>query len=507
MARTPNDKPLSLGENALGRGLALITLALLALGVVLVQSALASVNEPGAWYHRVDVRHTIFAVAAILVLLAACHFDYRRLARPRGGLPVWAVVVFCGAMITGLLVFVPGLGKQMGTYYRWVRFGPPQYNIQFQPSELIKYALVILLAALFTMQPQRCRRAPWVLGALGVIAVAMALVITQDMGTAIIIGAAGLTTMLLAGVPWYYAAALLPPAAVGFWYYITHMAVKMARIGAWMDPWSQENASSHQVRESLLAITSGGWFGKGPGNSVMKLGYLPERTTDYIFAVFCEEWGLMGSLLLFALLAAWAWYVRCTAVKANNRFGSVLAAALGFTILLQALMHIAVNLNVLPPTGICLPFVSYGGTQMLILAVAAALIISVSARREMATEDGMMEAAEESAAESPQAQAAIAESPEPEATVAADPQSPNAAAESPGAEGAVAGSPEGTTATTAVEPPAPPVDLDASAAPVTVDDLDAFLATQNPEPLFADLEEKPTTEAQSKTRDENDRTN
>ncbi|MCE5278696.1 MAG: FtsW/RodA/SpoVE family cell cycle protein [Planctomycetaceae bacterium] len=461
----PDDKPLTLAQNALGRGLALVTLALLALGVVLVQSALASVNEPGAWYARVDVRHTIFAGAALLVLLAVCHFDYRRLARGSNAMPRLAIVIFCITMVAGLLVFVPGLGKQMGTYYRWVRLGPPQYNLQFQPSELIKYALVILLAALFTMRPQRCRQGRWLLGAAVLIGVAMGLVITQDMGTAIIIGAAALMTLLLAGVPWYYLAALLPPAAVGFWYYVTHLATKMARIAAWLDPWSKDNPSSHQVRESLLAITSGGWFGKGPGNSVQKLGYLPERTTDYIFAIFCEEWGFMGSLLLFVLLAAWAWYVRSIAVKANNRFGSVLAAALGFAIILQALMHAAVNLNVLPPTGIGLPFVSYGGTQLLILAVMGGLVISVSARRHMTPQEGMAEIRDD-------------------AEVAVEPAAPL------------------DQAVPADEPPAAaaPGDPDASAPPVTVDDLDAFLESQDradhqpphtDEPLFAQLQQEP----------------
>ncbi len=368
-------------DKATARGLVLTTLGLLALGVVMVNSAIASVAEPPRWYARVDVRHGIFAILALLTLIVGCRLDYRRLGRGRS-FPVLAAVLLGVAVICGGLVFVPGIGRQIGGYWRWVRFGPPKFQIGFQPSELIKVLLVVFLAAYLSRAAVNVRSFTRAfLPAVLVTGVCVALIITQDFGTGLIIAISALVTMLLAGVPWHYLMTLVPPAAVGCGFLILRSSYRMARIQAMFDPWCRTNPSAYQPRQALIAIISGGWFGKGLGRGILKFGFLPEDSTDFIFAAFCEEWGFVGAMLLMTLVAMWIWFAWRSAMHAGDKFGRTLAGSLGFLIAVQAVMHITVNVSKMPPTGVSLPFVSAGGTSLVILAGAAALIASVAARR------------------------------------------------------------------------------------------------------------------------------
>lgn len=355
-------------------------MGLLALGVVMVNSTIASVAEPARWYARVDVRHGIFAVLALLVLAVGCKLDYRRLG-PGRNFPVLAAVVLAATVTCAALVFVPGIGRAVGGYYRWVRLGPPKYQIGFQPSEVMKVSLVIFLAAYFSREGLDVRSFTRAfLPAVLVTGGCVALIITQDFGTGMIIVVSAAVTMLLAGVPWYYLMTLAAPAAAGCYFFIVRSGFRLARIQAMFDPWSRTNPSAYQPRQSLIAIISGGWFGKGPGRGILKFGFLPEDSTDFVFAAFCEEWGFMGAMLLMGLVAMWIWFARRSAVHAQDKFGGTLAGSLGLLIALQAVMHIAVNMGKMPATGISLPFVSAGGTSLVILAGATALIVSVAAR-------------------------------------------------------------------------------------------------------------------------------
>ncbi len=369
-----------LRSRATSRGLLLTTFGLLALGIVMVNSTIASVTEPPRWYARMDVRHAMFAGLALLVLVVGCRFNYRWLG-PGRKFPVLATVVLGVAVICGVLVFVPGVGRAVGGYHRWLRFGPPKFQIGFQPSELIKVCLVVFLAAYLSRKTLNVRSFTRAfLPAVLVTVACLAMIITEDFGTGVLIALSAGVTMLLAGVPWYYLMTLAAPAATGCYFFIVRSGFRLSRIEAMFDPWSRTNPSAYQPRQSLIAIISGGWFGKGPGRGILKFGFLPEDSTDFIFAAFCEEWGFMGAMLLMALVAVWIWFARRSAVHAEDKFGRILAGSLGFVIALQAVMHIAVNLGKMPPTGIALPFVSAGGTSLVILAGAAALIISVALR-------------------------------------------------------------------------------------------------------------------------------
>jgi cell division protein FtsW len=371
-----------------GQGLILATLALIALGVVMVHSALASVaRHPAAWYQRVDYRHTVFAVVGVLTVLMAWRIDYRLLARGRK-LPWLAAGLLLIAIVCCVLVYVPGIGHVKNGARRWIRIGPGAYSIGFQPSELLKVALVVFLAAWLTREKTDVKSfVRTFLPAIALVGAGVGLVVVEDFGTGLIIATAAVLTMWLAGVPVLYLLSLVPPGAGAFYVLIMRNPYRLQRIQAMLDPWSTDNISSYQAGQSLMALLKGGWLGCGLGRGTRKLGFLPEDSTDFIFAVFCEEWGFVGAALLMGLLGAWIFCARLAALRSGDRFGRVLAGALGATIALQALLHIAVVQVALPPTGIQFPFVSAGGTLLLLMSAAAAMMVSVTAHAPATLEE------------------------------------------------------------------------------------------------------------------------
>jgi len=358
-----------------------MTLALLAIGAVMVPSAVASLKVVDAhWWAQVSNRHIVFAVAAAVVLLTFWRLDYRWLAAKSFRLPLaGAMPTFALALLlisVGLGVLVLFVGHKVGDYARWLRVPVGGVELSVQPSEFIKLSLIVFLAA-WLAHPATKPRSGWTfLSAAMVTGACVGVIVTQDFGTAAVVGLSAAVTMILAGVPWYYLGAFIPPAAGVFWLLVVHVPYRWSRFEAMMDPWG-----TYHTKQSLIAILSGGWWGKGLGYGTFKQGYLPERSTDYIFSTLCEELGLFGGALLICLLVTWMFQVRRAALRAPDRFGLALAGGVGFVVAMQSLLHISVNLAVyLPPKGIGLPFVSAGGTSMLIMAAAVALIVSVTSR-------------------------------------------------------------------------------------------------------------------------------
>ncbi|MCP4375243.1 MAG: FtsW/RodA/SpoVE family cell cycle protein [bacterium] len=378
-----NDKEfvkLPLAANVSGSGLIVVTLAMLAIGVVAVHSALAGVlPSTSQWHARSDMRHMLFAITAALIMCFGWHFRYRWLGGKSSNWPVTATVVLLVAIILAALVYVPGLGYERHGKLRWLKLGPAPFGV-FQPSELLKIALLIFLAAWFSRErTQACDFRRGFLPVVVVTAICLGLVVTQDLGTAVIMAVAVWLTMFIAGVRWYALTGLILAGAAGFCYFVSTSAGRMQRISAMINPWCLSNPSAYQPRQSLLAILTGGWFGKGLGRGIVKQQYLPERSTDFIFASFSEEWGFVGAVLLMGLVIMWIWFARKSAANASDRFGSILAGALGAMIAIQMVLHIAVDTVAIPPTGMSFPFISVGGTALLVTAAAASLIVSVSA--------------------------------------------------------------------------------------------------------------------------------
>ncbi len=370
---------LSWRNASAGRTLVLCAFTLLCLGVVLVHSAVASLGESVAWYSRQDMRHTVFAALAAGALFLVWRIDYRRIAGG-GGFPRLALILFLLSVVAGALVFVPGIGHSAGGKFRWIRIGPKQFSLGMQPSELIKITMLFFLSCWLTRPGVKVRSWKTFAWCVVILAVAEVFVIKADLGTGVLIALAWAVVLLLAGIPWYYFAAMIPSVTLAGWYFISSSPYRIKRFEALLNPWSTDNISSYQTQQALLSIFSGGWFGMGPGNGVRKLGFLPEDSTDFIFASYCEEWGFVGAVLL---IGVWLVFLRqCwkAASRAEDSLGRVLAASLGMMLLLQVILHIGVNLVLLPPTGIALPLISAGGTGLVFTAVSVGLIASVAFR-------------------------------------------------------------------------------------------------------------------------------
>ena len=373
---------IELRDNLTGQGLILTTLALMSLGVVMVFSAAAGGGGDQPWYQRTHLRQPVFAALGMLLLCVLWRVDYHRLAarpwprhRALGSVPSPATVLLLAAFVAAAATLV--IGQASGGYRRWIRFGP----VGFQPSEVVKIGLLVALASMLGRPGARVRsfhRA--FLPAAALTGVSLALVVTEDFGTAVIIAVAAGALLVAAEVPWYYLAGLVPFSAGGFYLFVVRVPHRWARIEAMLNPADRSNPAAYQPLQARIAIACGA-EPAGLGHGVAKHGYLPECLTDFIFANVCEELGAVGALLLIALLVLWLALACRAAVKAPDRLGALLAGGLGFLVVFQSALHIAVNLGWAPPTGVSLPFVSAGGSSLLMLSAATAIIISVTARR------------------------------------------------------------------------------------------------------------------------------
>jgi cell division protein FtsW len=363
--------------------LLLCVLALLGFGIIMVQSASTSLGTPldahGGWqWTVVGTKQLKFAGAALLVFVAMGRFDYSLLAM-RGSSwlksPImWAVVI---AAIACLLVLVPGIGMSVNGARRWIKLGP----IQVQPSELAKWAAVLFLAYWLTVHPVNFDR--FFSGFLPtVIPVGMLclLVVIQDFGTAALIGLCAVMMLLAGRVKISHVLIVLFPALAAATWFMTHKAYRMARITSFLHPYDSPQGQGYHMIQSLLSFSSGGVFGRGLGNGIQKLGYLPEDTTDFIFAVICEELGLFGAMLTVALYLG-VMYVGWQIIKQKrDDFGRMLAFGVATMLGLQATINIAVATVSVPPKGLSLPLISAGGSGLIITCAALGVLYSVARR-------------------------------------------------------------------------------------------------------------------------------
>ncbi len=356
--------------------MALCVLALLLLGVLMVQSASMSVTGSMKWHWSgPGLRHAIFAAVAIATFFTVGRIDYAPLGRRASKLHLnWFVAVFVVSAVMCFLVLVPHIGLEVNGARRWLPLG----IMQVQPSELAKWAVVLFLAWWLTHRPVDLDKfwSGFIVTLLPIIALCL-LVVIQDFGTAALIAGCSLTMLLVGRIKLWHLAVVLPPAlAVAFWF-VYHKEYRWRRMTAFRDPWAAPQGEGYHMIQSLLSFATGGVTGKGLGNGIQKLGYLPEDTTDFIFSVICEELGLFGAMLTIALYAGML-YAAWQAVKARrDSFGRLLAFGIGSMVGLQAVINIAVATVSVPTKGLSLPLVSAGGSGLIITCAALGLLYSV----------------------------------------------------------------------------------------------------------------------------------
>lgn len=365
-----------------------IILLIAAFGIVMVYSA--------SHYHAMNMNGDPFAFAkkqALVGILGACAMlfvtykvDYKWFSSL-----FMAGSVYVVSLLLSLSLFV--IGKETKGATRWIELPG---GLSFQPSEIVKIGVILFLSAYIVKNRNKMHELKYVAKAMGIILFPAAIIAAENLSSAIVVAAVGFLILFLSTPRiWYYILGVIGVGAFVCYAYFLAMTTdpavpiqgpasfilkqyRLDRIRVWKDPFIDPTGKGYQPIQSLYAIGSGGLFGKGLGQGVQKLGFLPEPHNDIIFAVICEELGLVGAVLL--LLAYTILVLRGFAIAshADDLFGSLVAAGIAGMIGIQVLINVAVNTNTLPTTGMQLPLISYGGTALLILLGSLGILINIS---------------------------------------------------------------------------------------------------------------------------------
>lgn len=312
-------------------------------------------------------RHLISFAIGMVGLIIATRPDYRKLNRLSGLLAV---------MTLGMLIAVHFTGVDANGARRWLNLG-----IKFQPSEIAKLASVIVAASYLGPRIDRKRKISLLSLPVIFIGIMGVLILKQpDMGTAVIVVGLCLILYVLAGLPKQQLYLLYGGGAAVIAYFSYAAAYRMDRITAWLDPWEHQQGIGYQTVQSLLAIGSGGLSGTGLGMGASKFYYLPESHTDFAFAVLCQEWGFFGALLVLVLMGLLACYGGQIARRTPDGFGKILAIGVTLLVAGQAVINIGMVSGLLPVVGVPLPFISFGGTSLIVNLVAMGILINIGRR-------------------------------------------------------------------------------------------------------------------------------
>lgn len=355
--------------------------ALMTIGAVMVYSASVTIQgAPLDWrnWWNTPLRQCVFAVLGLLTMLLTAHLNYRIWSWERAGDGWWSGSLYVVAVVLLLAVFVPGIGaERLGAQRAIVVMSAP-ISVSFQPSEWAKVVLVIWIAALLTRPGSR--PASLLHGFLPTLltgGLLVGLTGLEDFGTAALMGAVMFLMLILLRANPLHLLGLVLLGAAGGAALIWMKPYRWERIQTFFTETPDPLGDGYQITQALIAIGSGGWWGRGLGAGIQKYGYLPQDNNDFIFAVLCEELGIIGGagvLLLFLLLL---WRGARLAQRCRDPLGRALAAGITLTLCLQAAFNIAVVTDSVPTKGISLPFVSAGGSGVIFLGFAAGLLASV----------------------------------------------------------------------------------------------------------------------------------
>ncbi len=349
-------------------------LCLLGAGMIFSASAVTAQQQFGHSYHFV-LRQIMWLVVGLLGMFALMKLDYHKLREP-------AVVYSVLCVIVILLIGTFFLDKSHATH-RWIKLGPAQ----IQPSELAKLAVILYLAWFLDLKRRAATSLEFrkedllhtILPAVTPVLICVALIVFQpDLGTSVDIVLIMTAILYVAGLSWKWLAVGIAAATPVLFFLITHVSYRNARLTAFLHPESDPQGAGFQLLQSLIAVGSGGFTGVGLMESKQKLFYLPEAHTDFIYAVICEELGFIGAAIIIVLFAAYAWRGLRASFNAPDGFGRMLALGATAMVLFQALINFAVVLGMMPTKGIPLPFVSYGGSSLLVMLLATGVLLNVA---------------------------------------------------------------------------------------------------------------------------------
>ncbi|MGN0614417.1 MAG: FtsW/RodA/SpoVE family cell cycle protein [Porcipelethomonas sp.] len=355
-----------------------IVITLLVIGIVMMFSASyakalsESGGKDGTSY---AVKQIMMAAIGIVCLFFFSFFDYRHFANPKIAISFYVVCV-----ILLIAVLVTGVTENNAT--RWIVIGP----INFQPSELMKFSIIVLFSYLIVQNYSKMKKFSVGILPFGILLaiVVVLLMMEPHLSCTLLTCIVGVVLMFVGGVRWKHIGILAVIGIIGI-ALVVMIKIKVegftyfqTRFQSWLDPFSDEKGGTWQTTQSLIAIGSGGVFGLGLGGSRQKFMYLPESQNDFVFSIVCEELGLIGAvtvILLFTILVVRGLYI---ASKAKDKFGMLITLGITVQIGVQAFLNIAVVSNLIPNTGISLPFFSYGGTALVMQLAEMGVVLNVS---------------------------------------------------------------------------------------------------------------------------------
>lgn len=345
-------------------------LSLLTIGIVMVYSAgsVLGFHDYGDPFYFVK-RQALFAVLGLVAMFFTMNFDYRLLKRyAKIGL------IVCFALL--VIVLIPGIGVVRGGARSWL--GISSFGIQ--PSEFMKLGMILFLSYWLSKEDYRITHfTRGLLPPLGIIGLAFGMIMLQpDLGTGTVMLGASMLIVFTAGARIKHLAGLAAVGAIGFVGLILAAPYRLARITAFLDPWSDPLGAGYQIIQSLYAIGPGGLAGLGLGMSRQKYSYVPEPQTDFIFSILAEELGFIGGLLVLMLFLILIWRGMRVAMTIDDAFGSLLAVGIVGMVGVQVVINIGVVIGLMPVTGITLPLISYGGSSLTLMLTALGILLNLS---------------------------------------------------------------------------------------------------------------------------------
>ncbi|MCB5933945.1 stage V sporulation protein E [Caldibacillus thermoamylovorans] len=350
--------------------LVIVILALLSLGLIMVYSASAiwaDYRFDDSFYFA--KRQLLFAIIGLIAMFFIMNIDYWTWRS-------WSKVILITCFVLLIAVLIPGIGNVRNGSRSWIGVGA----FSIQPSEFMKLAMIIYLAKFLSENQKNITSfKKGLVPSLGLVFTAFALIMLQpDLGTGTVMVGTCLIMIFVSGARIAHFIGLGLIGLAGFVGLIAAAPYRIKRITAFLDPWEDPLGSGFQTIQSLYAIGPGGLFGLGLGQSRQKFFYLPEPQTDFIFAILAEELGFIGGAFVLLLFALLLWRGIRTALNAPDLYGSFLAVGIISMVAFQVMINIGVVINLIPVTGITLPFFSYGGSSLTLMLMAMGILLNIS---------------------------------------------------------------------------------------------------------------------------------
>lgn len=337
--------------------------ALVIFGLIMVydSSVVQAFKDFGDKYYYIK-QQLVWVFLGIFAITFFAFFDYHHFRK-------LSPIIFLSSIILLLAVLIPGLGVSAGGAHRWLKLGP----FTIQPAEIIKLTSIIFFASIFEKRP---RIVPF-----GLVVLLISLIIgvfQRDLGSTIVFFLTSVSIFFISGANSLYFLAFIPISLLGFIFFVSSSSYRKQRILAFLDPFSDPQGYTYHISQVLIALGTGNILGLGLGQSRQKFEYIPEVTTDSIFAIVGEEFGLVGGLILIGLIFFLVFRGLKIAEKAADNFGKILAFGLTSWLAIQAIINLAAMVSLIPLTGVPLPFISYGGSALLANLVAVGILLNIS---------------------------------------------------------------------------------------------------------------------------------